>query len=216
MTIVVAAKDENSIVIGTDKRLTEGDLILSDNASKILIKDINQIGREIIKYSDIDVTIKKLIIGFSGDYGLYELLKTFRPPDKRETETFPEYYYRKFLPELKELLNEHDKFTEFHNVKRGIDWDLIIVYNNEFYNLSFSLDLLEIPDNYIAVGSGKEIAYGSLHTSKNTNFMCGDKLREMLPKLWVENALNACNDHSVNCNNMEIIKITDSNVEYIK
>lgn len=216
MTIVVAVKDENSIIIGADKRLTEGDLILTDNSSKILIKDMTEMEKPPKKHDTINIKTNKLIIGFSGEYGLYELLKAFKPPVKNPNHTFLEYYYHYLNPKLKELLNKHDKFTEFHNGKNGIDWDLIIIYNNELYNLTFSLDLLEIYDEYIAVGAGKEIAYGSLHTSKSTSFMCGDKLREMLPRLWVENALNACAKHAVNCNNMEIIKITENHLEHLK
>ena len=39
MTIIVAVKTDEKIIIGADKRVTEDDTIVSDESSKIIVKN---------------------------------------------------------------------------------------------------------------------------------------------------------------------------------
>ena len=70
MTIIVAVKTDTKIIIGSDKRVTEDKTIVSENESKILIKELT-----VADYNNI--THEKFLIAFSGAYSLFELLKTF-------------------------------------------------------------------------------------------------------------------------------------------
>lgn len=220
MTVVIAVKDndKNRIVMGADKRLTEGDLVVSDNIPKLLIKELSVMDKPKKLFSKINIESDNFVIGFSGQYALYELLKVFQAPVKSKNETFLEYCYNSLIPKLNKLLTEHNMFTDFSNGLTGIDWELIIVYKDKIYGLDFQMNILEAHDDYIAVGASKEIAYGSLHTALSTKFMYRPEIKNLLPDWNVEKAIEACAAHSTKCNDeFELLEIKSTGeISYLK
>ena len=198
MTIIVAVKDKNGITVGSDKRVTSDNMILDENSSKILIKKFN-----IIHFnppSDED----EFLIAFSGVYSLFELLKTFKAPAMDDKDTFFKYLHKNLIPSLNSYLRKYNFIQDFNGID-GVDWELLIVYQDKMYSVEFNLGIIEITSDYFASGTARDIAYGSLHTSHMILTAHEENCRKILPKFKVVNAINACAAHSTKCNdNMDL------------
>ena len=192
MTIIVAVKTDEKIIIGADKRIIEDDVIVSEDSSKILIKELTTESYE-------KGTQEQFLIAFTGAYSLFELLKTFSAPVKNSRETFLEYLYKTFVPRLNSHLNKYN-FIRDYNGQAGVNWELIIAYKNNLFLVEFNLGICEITSSYYATGSPRNIALGSLYTSN---------LKSNPVELFmVKKAIQACAAHSIHVNDkMEIYSI---------
>ena len=186
MTIVVAVKTENKIIIGADKRVTEEDTIVSEESSKILVKDLM-----IDSYND--VTHEEFLIAFSGLYSLFELLKTFIPPAKKSTQPFTEYLYMFFVPALNSYLSDYNFIRNYSNGQTGVEWELLIAYRNKLFRLEFNLGICEITTAYYAIGAPRDIALGSLYTTSQDDYVTSSGY-------VVATAIRACAAHNILCN----------------
>jgi len=198
MTIIVAVKDENGITVGADKRVTSEDMVLDENSSKILIKKFK------ISEYDKPIVISEFLIAFSGVYSLFELLKTFQAPVMNNKNTFFEYLYKELIPSLNTYLRQYNFIQDYNGID-GVEWELLIVYQDKMYTVEFNLGIIEITSDYFASGTARDIAYGSLHTSHMILTAHEENCRKILPKFKVVNAINACAAHSTKCNdNMDL------------
>ena len=143
MTIIVAVKTDEKIIIGADKRIIEENTIISEDSSKILIKDLT-----IESYTEN--TYEQFLIAFSGEYSLFELLKTFTAPFKNSKDTFLEYLYKDFVPKLNSHLNKYN-FIRDYNGQTGVNWELLIAYKNSLFLVGFNLGICEIKTDYYAL-----------------------------------------------------------------
>ena len=150
MTIIVAVKTDEKIIIGTDKRIIEGNTIISEDSSKILIKELT-----VEAYQEIKC--EKFLIAFSGVYSLFELLKTFKVPVKDSKDTFLEYLYKTFVPRLNTHLRNYNFITDFKG-QEGVDWELLIAYKNQLFIVEYNLGIFEIY-SIKPTGEIKEINY---------------------------------------------------------
>ena len=195
MTIIVAVKNDEKIIIGTDKRVIEGDTIISEDASKILIKELKIDQRDCSFYYD------EFLIAFSGLYSLFELLKIFEAPVMDSKSTFFEYLYGTFVPKLDTFLRKYNFMETYNNDKEGVDWELLIAYHNQLFIVEYNLGIIEIQTPYYAIGAPRDIALGSLYTS-----MKNDK--HPVEIFMVQNAIQACAEHHLSCNNnMELYSV---------
>lgn len=198
MTIIVAVKDKNGITVGSDKRVTSDNMILDENSSKILIKKFN-----IIHFnppSDED----EFLIAFSGVYSLFELLKTFKAPAMDDKDTFFKYLHKNLIPSLNSYLRKYNFIQDFNGID-GVDWELLIVYQDKMYSVEFNLGIIEITSDYFASGTARDIAYGSLHTSSNIHYTLMSPPRSNSARFKVTKAIYACAAHSTKCNdNMDL------------
>ena len=196
MTIIVTIKTDNKIIIGTDKRIIEGDTIISEDASKILIKELT------IDRPDALLDYDEFIIAFSGLYSLYELLKTYNPPRMDSKDTFQEYLYKKLVPDLNKYLEKYNFIQDYHG-QSGVDWELIIAYQNQLFLVEYNLGICEIETPYYATGSPRDIALGSLYTAS---------LKDHPVEInMVKTAIQACAAHNTTCNGeMEIYSIHET------
>lgn len=185
MTIVVAINDDEKIIIGADSQVTEGDIISSEDSSKILIKELT-----IVSYQSS--SRENFLIAFSGAYFLFELLKTFEIPSMNEKDTFMEYLYKSFVPELNNYLRKYN-FVRDMEGQDGVNWELLIAYKNSLFLVQFNLGIMEIETPYYAIGCSREIALGSLYTTYQDNYVT-DK------GYMVATAIRACAAHNMYCN----------------
>ena len=192
MTIIVTVKTDEKIIIGADKRIIEEDIIVSEDSSKMLIK-------ELTTESYQKITEEQFIIAFTGAYSLFELLKTFTAPVKESRDTFLEYLYKTFVPKLNSHLNKYN-FIQDYNGQNGVNWELLIAYKNNLFLVEFNLGICEITSSYYATGSPRNIALGSLYTSNLKS--------NPVEIFMVKTAIQACAAHSTSCNDkMEIYSI---------
>ena len=122
MTIIVAVKTDEKIIIGADKRIIEENTIVSEDSSKMLIK-------ELTTESYQKITEEQFLIAFTGAYSLFELLKTFTAPVKESRDTFLEYLYKTFVPKLNSHLNKYN-FIRDYNGQNGVNWELLIHFSS--------------------------------------------------------------------------------------
>ena len=204
MTVIVAVKKDEEIIIGADKRVTEEDTIVSDKSSKILVKDLT-----IESYETI--THEEFLIAFSGVYSLFELLKTFPAPLKQSKESFTEYLYRGFVPALNSYLSDYNFIRNYSNGQTGVEWELLIAYRNKLFRLEFNLGIYEITTPYYAIGAPRDIALGSLYTNYNDH-------PQPLPGYMVATAIRACAAHNILCNSdFELYAINEKGkIEQVK
>ena len=201
MTLIVAVKTDEKIIIGADKRVTEGNTIVSENESKILLKELTIAGYQHINY-------EKFLIAFSGAYSLFELLKTFNTPTKDEKDSFLEYLYKTYIPKLNTHLRKYN-FIQDYNGQDGVDWELLIAYKNQLFLVEFNLGIIEINTPYYAIGAPRDIALGSLYTSNIK--------KHPVEIFMVKNAIKACAAHSISCNNnIELYSVSENEIKKIK
>lgn len=194
MTIIVTVKTDEKTIIGTDKRILENDIIVSEDASKILIKELL-----IDRYDSVEY--EQFLIAFSGLYSLFGLLKTFTAPAKEPRETFLEYLYKTFTPRLNSHLQDYNFLQQYNNGQNGVDWELIIAYKNELFLIEYTLGVCEIKTPYYATGAPRDIALGSLHTYTHEH-------NKPVEIFMVKKAIEACAAHHISCNNnMELYSI---------
>lgn len=184
MTVIIAAKKEDEIIVGADKRVTSGDMILDENSSKIIIKEFT------IENIIEPIRRDEFLIAFSGVYSLFELLKTYKPPVMNHNDTFFKYLHQDLIPSLNAYLRKYNFIQDCNGVD-GVDWELLLVYQDKMYSIEYNLGIIEITSDYFASGTARDIAYGSLHTSKHLNHL----------ESRVKKAIRACAAHSTKCNN---------------
>jgi len=184
MTVIIAAKKEDEIIVGADKRVTSGDMILDENSSKIIIKEFT------IENIIEPIRRDEFLIAFSGVYSLFELLKTYKPPVMNHNDTFFKYLHQDLIPSLNAYLRKYNFIQDCNGVD-GVDWELLLVYQDKMYSIEYNLGIIEITSDYFASGTARDIAYGSLHTSKHLNHL----------ESRVKKAICACAAHSTKCNN---------------
>lgn len=193
MTVIVAVKTDEHIIIGADKRIIEDDVIVSEDSSKILIKELTTESYE-------KRTQEQFLIAFTGAYSLFELLKTFSAPVKNSRDTFLEYLYKTFVPKLNSHLNKYN-FIRDYNGQAGVNWELIIAYKNNLFLVEFNLGICEIKTDYYAAGAPRDIALGSLYTYATDS-------PKPIEIFMVKKAIQACAAHSIHVNDkMEIYSI---------
>lgn len=203
MTIIVAVKTDEKIIIGADKRVTEDDTIVSDESSKIIVKNL-----PIYKYNDELVPDEQFLIAFSGVYSLFELLKTFNPPKKDYDNSFIDYLYMKFIPALNSHLQDYNFIRNYNNGQTGVEWELLLAYRNQLFRVEFNLGICEVTTPYYAIGAPRDIALGSLYTTKQDEYITSNGYK-------VATAIRACAAHNILCNDdFELYTIdTDGKIE---
>ena len=180
MTVVVALKNKNDVIIGSDTMVSGGNLNRRMDGPKFFIIKIPLGFRE--KY-------EKIVVGEAGSVSILEYMKrVFKPPiwDKNKQD-FNTYMLDKFFPTFKKLLKDKSYVgkDKEDNTPNNFS-NLLIIYNNEFYKMWTDFGFDRYIEDYCCIGSGKEVALGSLHSTKE--FLYDN------PKARVEKAILAAGE----------------------
>lgn len=125
MTIVVALKTEDDVIIGSDSQLSGYNVEKVMHEPKFFVKTLKHNGKK----------ESKIVVGLAGSWDVGKYLELiFKPPiwDKRETEDFMTYMMDKFLPAFKRLLN-NKYYVEKDNEIPDTNSSLLFIYDNEIY-----------------------------------------------------------------------------------
>lgn len=201
MTIAIALKDlkNNQIILGVDKQATCGQIIhkTKDKLIELSIDVIDGYGET------VDTEI--LHIALSGNLYLGSFLSHgFIIPPLDEQQNFMDYLYHDFLPSLKQILQEDNLIAIDNNVS-DMESSFIMVFKDQIYNVNyrFGIDVLE--QDYIVIGSGTQMAIGSLYT--NLNYHTDISYKEI-----VKQAIETCGENTIYCDSNPVIKT----IKYIK
>lgn len=145
MTCVVAVrgKDKNVVLAG-ERGASDETTIINLNEPKIF-------------------KTGKFLIGFAGSMAGDKLRYRFKPSDPRQNVSLDQHMNTTFLQELQECYE--DSFVP--HLSPDSDLSLIIVVNGQIYqHHAGDMSMTKPAENYIAIGSGAEYAYGSFWSTE--------------------------------------------------
>lgn len=128
------------------------------------------------------------LMGSTGRLRTLQLLQhSFMPPDYNpKSMSIEEYMSRLFVDALRNCLKDSGAATK-HEEKESHDNETMIGFRGRLFVVSSDYAIRESVDSYCAIGSGEELALGSLFST--------EKLR-MSPQQRLELALDAASYHS--------------------
>lgn len=158
MTCIVAIVEDGKIWMGCDSLRSHGYVV-------------STIGTKIIKKENI-------IMGFSGRIRDINLIKFgFEIPTKDEKIDDYEYMATVFTTAIRKRLKEYGAIK----INRGEETgraSILIGYNNRIYIISYDFSATRVEDdNFFALGSGQELALGSLHSTLDTKYTPQKRLK---------------------------------------
>jgi ATP-dependent protease HslVU (ClpYQ) peptidase subunit len=114
---------------------------------------------------DPKVFIKnRMIFGFCGSYRMGQLIQyQLKVPDQPKKMDDMEYMVKEFIEALRKCLKDGGFTTIEDSVEEG--GVFLVGYNGRLYRIDSDFQVGESMDGYEAVGSGEDLALGSLHTT---------------------------------------------------
>lgn len=151
MTCIVAVKDNTGITIGSDSQASTRYSKASLSQSKVF-------------------QIEDLYIGVSGYFRISQIIEhCLELPKRDDFLSDIAYLVKGVTAEIRKVLSEHKSIKQ-ENSEDELNYTyLLLVYNNNIYQVDSNLQVLSYLDNYLSIGSGSEIAKGSLHTTEQYN-----------------------------------------------
>lgn len=148
MSVIIAIKDKNRVVVGVDSRMSSCDYYFDSYSRRPKAIHINE--------------KRDIIVGGVGNIGLVDVIKLILAeyPVKEIYSLDRNYIVKYIIPAL--VVNVRDyKMSDKENKMDGI---LLIAVKDKAYVIMGDYSVEEI-DGYVAEGSGREAALGSLYTS---------------------------------------------------
>jgi ATP-dependent protease HslVU (ClpYQ) peptidase subunit len=146
MTCIAAIKELSQIIMVSDSGSidTESMFILNRADQKMVIKD------------------NRFLIGFAGSYRIGQIIvSNFMPP--RNDSMNPEKYMRTdFIAAMRESLSENGIQSQTMD-----NTSFLIGYAGQLFWIQDDFQIAEIAHDYMAIGSGCEVALGSLFSTES-------------------------------------------------
>ena len=148
MSILIAAKDNNRIVVGVDTRMSQETSYVDSYKQRPKAYHLNE--------------KKNVIVGGVGNVGLVDVLKVVMEAHLKYANQIDRHYIVKnIIPELIYTIRVYHMEDECSKM----DGTLFIAIDNRAYTIAGNYTVDDIVD-FTAIGSGAEVARGSMETSK--------------------------------------------------
>lgn len=185
MTIVAGIETPDGVVIGADSGCTSGQRLIARAEPKVF-----RIGNS-------------LVIGSAGSARHKQILKEFfklevrddprqwlREGNQRMQEKNPEQWMlRVFIPHLRKLFEDH-AWWQTHRERAELDETFMLVgVSNQLFAVWTDLQIERTLHGYHAIGSGSEVARGSLYTTRDWDD----------PERRIHEAVNAAIEFTASC-----------------
>ncbi len=164
MTCIVGLKHEGKVYMGADSAIVAG-WVISEIANPKIFKKEN------------------MLIGYTSTYRMGQILEHWFYPPKNEGYTDYEYMVLFVVEEIRSLFSKFGYSEIDNNVEKG--GFFIIGYRGELYKIQDDYSVIQHTDDYIATGSGEEIALGALYAGA-----------DFPPKMRISQSLEAAAKHS--------------------
>lgn len=151
MTCIVGIKHKNKVYIGADSCLSNPWTWNLDGGHKLFRNG-------------------PFLVGVCGSCRLVDLLtySLSLPNKKIKKKNTVKYMKTEFVENMRTMLNERGHNRKKDSVESLDGSDFLIGFNNKLFKVQGDLSVVKCP--YYATGSGKEVALGSLYTTrKNKN-----------------------------------------------
>jgi ATP-dependent protease HslVU (ClpYQ) peptidase subunit len=171
MTCIVAIEHKGSVYIGGDSAYSGDNMISSTAANeKIFILD-------------------NVIIGVCGSMRTMQVIHHgLKIPVRKEEQTDMTYLTIDFVDALRKLLKDKATISSDDNCDSLPDTGFLLGYNKKLFEVDTDMQIVRPIDSYAAMGSGGEVALGSLFTTKNNT--------DMSPEERITIALEAAAHHT--------------------
>lgn len=148
MTCIAAFINKNkTIIMGADSAGTGGWSRTLRKDPKVFIKN-------------------KMIFGFCGSFRMGQLLQfQLKVPDQPKKMDDFEYMVREFVEALRKCLKDGGYSKISDNEEEG--GTFLVGYKGRLYRIDADFQVAESLDGYEALGSGEDLALGSLHTTNS-------------------------------------------------
>ena len=171
MSVIVAIKDKNRVVVGVDVRMSSCDTYIDSYARRPKAIHINN--------------KRDIIVGGVGNIGLVDILRQYitEYQDKDIYAMDRAWIVKHVIPAL--VVNVRD--YEMTDKEGKMDGVLIIAVKDKAYIITGNYSVEEVV-KYAAEGSGRDAALGSLYTTSKMMMTPEDKI-----KIAIESAGNCIN-----------------------
>ena len=164
MTCIIAIRDGNCVVMGSDSACIEGDNITT-GISKTWILELHN---------------TEYLIGFAGNFAEGDYIRYgFKWPKQNYNQSLNSWLVKDVQPALQKSLKE--RFDDRKDIP--IEWILLFCAKpGKLFVLSQCGHVEESNSNFIAIGSGRETANGCLETFErlNSSLVSWEKIDEAL------------------------------------
>lgn len=151
-----------------------------------------------------------MIIGFSGSVRDLDLL-TYAEKliDKRDEPNIDhKYIVTKVIPNLINLFTNNSRNINDKGIN-GIESYFLLAYKDKMWLIESNYAVLDIVDNYNAIGSGVNFALGSLHTTEDMDLTPVEKIHMALQSASKFAVGVAPPFYIINTDNDEVIEFKD-------
>lgn len=152
MSVVVGLKQNGKVYIGADSQITMG-------STKFTVTNPNN-----FKVWEVD-GVPNCLMAYAGRTSFAQFLRVF-PPEISRTVIYEDtldwsYVVKNILPHIYTVLQETERIKKEETI---LEIELLFAYKDRLFYISGDGGVFEI-DDFIAIGSGSNEAYGSLSTT---------------------------------------------------
>lgn len=118
------------------------------------------------------------LFGYAGSFRLGQILEhAFMAPDRTENQSSKAYLCTNFMDQLKfSFKNAGFLGTDEDNNQEIFDGEFLIGYREEIFVVQEDFSVLQVRDNYLAIGSGQETATAVLYATREIDLSPLDRL----------------------------------------
>ena len=157
MTCIVGILEENGdIYMGGDSAGSDGNSLSIRADEKVFINE-------------------DYIMGFTGSFRMGQLLRySFKPPKFYGDTDLYSFMVNEFINEVRKCLKKGGFAEKKDEVEKG---GLFLVgYKSKLFVVERDYQVGEMIDNFISIGSGSNVALGSLYSTKDLNIKSEDRI----------------------------------------
>ena len=150
MSVIIALKDKDRVVVGTDIRMSNDSCYNDSYKSKPKAIHFNQ--------------EKTVIVGSVGNLGVLDVFNKILVDNVKDWEKVDKSYIVRYLVPI--LMRECEAYDCLEKDQHSVDGTLLLAIKDRAYIIGHSYIVFELED-YLTIGCGDEAARGSLYTSKD-------------------------------------------------
>lgn len=174
MTCIAAVVDQDKIWMGCDSFVggSHTHLLLPADENKLFTADINVIGGP----------AEKMIFGFAGSVRSCQVVKhdlnlpVINPDDEM---TDIKFLINRVVHAIKKVHKSHGVLINKDGVESCESW-FLLGWRKKLYYIGEDYCVLPSSTNYLALGSGEDVAHGSLQSTEGLNVHPGERIVQAL------------------------------------
>lgn len=161
MTCIVAIKEGKKVYIGGDSSAVKGDRKYRCKTPKVFQRG-------------------NFLIGGAGSLKVLQTMGyTATIPPIHENQDSLEYLINGFLPEVRNAIDEVGRLERTDNKESTLS-EFLIGFRRRLFEISGDLSIIEVEDDYAAIGSGSSYALGSLYSTKDSDLSPEERIQKAL------------------------------------